>query len=983
MCYQNAPPMLSGTDVLLRLCLFLLPVSALAQAPAAEALLQKAYGLHEEGLDYDYANQPAKAIEAYDQALQLRKQAIGQYGITADTVLEGIIKGYFNIGDSWQYLGHYGRMQSYLDSCELVLQQFEQSFGFYSPYRRSKLYHGLGQLYRRVAGPERAIVALQQAHYYCGEDKSQPWYFRQFDQAQMMNDISAAYVEWKTAPDSIIHYAQAALQQLAPLRGVPDLTERRVQEARASALINLAYGYQLNGEPKASEDRFLEARDLLEGIRADVEQQLESGTEDQAYLISDFGYLGEALNNAVNGLSITIAHTGRYREAEALLQSSIVRDENLRALRPEFVQASLLLSSDYHNLAEIYYLQGRYQEALDYNEQAMRELQPPQEAQPGQQDFYVHNDLYWIEALTGKARCIKQLGQVEDARLAAETGLAHISQIRKNYLDGISRRALGDKVKSLTEVAIWAALQPPEPDVELAFSYAERSKIFTLLEAIRDHRKSSIAGLDEDLLNREYALRRSIARTKETIRWAQSRQSQSELREQLAQQQEELKSLLRKLEGIEAYQQLYFGRRPVTALEAQKSLRKNQAMISYFVGEEHTVAFLLQKGSALRFFQLDLPEERLGEEVKKLLLAIRYSYQKDLKEKEKEGFPPGHTVASLEQQLLQSAQWIYRHSMQPILREVDGDRLVLLPDGPLHRLPFSVLVKPDPNTIAGAYHQYQYLGEQYSLSYCYAATLLEEMRRSLKQPGKATLAFAPSFGGPLVASRGEGLGELPFSAAEVKEVCEKVYCQPEAFVNDRARKEKFLKHIERQAYAFVHMATHSKANHADPGSSFISFTQESNQSIDPQQLLYLRELYGLSMQVETVVLSSCETNLGPLIRGTGMLSLTRGFAFAGAKCIVSSLWAVNGQSTKLLMSHFYDAIKKGLPRDQALQYAKKKLRSKSGTRHPYYWAAFIPVGKVTPSKDYSIYWLTAALGGFGFLFILFWRRQRGGKQDTV
>jgi CHAT domain-containing protein len=92
-----------------------------------------------------------------------------------------------------------------------------------------------------------------------------------------------------------------------------------------------------------------------------------------------------------------------------------------------------------------------------------------------------------------------------------------------------------------------------------------------------------------------------------------------------------------------------------------------------------------------------------------------------------------------------------------------------------------------------------------------------------------------------------------------------------------------------------------------------------------------------------VTLSACETGVGKQRRGEGIISLARAFTFAGAKSIVTSLWAVSDEQTKNLMLYFYEGMKTGLSKSEALRQSKLKLAHASGG-HPYFWAGFVGIG---------------------------------------
>ncbi len=94
-----------------------------------------------------------------------------------------------------------------------------------------------------------------------------------------------------------------------------------------------------------------------------------------------------------------------------------------------------------------------------------------------------------------------------------------------------------------------------------------------------------------------------------------------------------------------------------------------------------------------------------------------------------------------------------------------------------------------------------------------------------------------------------------------------------------------------------------------------------------------------------VVLSACETALGKEIRGEGLMGLTRGFFYAGADTVISSLWQVPDRATSELMRRFYvEMLQNGRPPATALRLAQLEFRKERRWRDPYYWAAFVVQG---------------------------------------
>ncbi|MEH2320400.1 CHAT domain-containing protein [Nostoc sp.] len=148
-------------------------------------------------------------------------------------------------------------------------------------------------------------------------------------------------------------------------------------------------------------------------------------------------------------------------------------------------------------------------------------------------------------------------------------------------------------------------------------------------------------------------------------------------------------------------------------------------------------------------------------------------------------------------------------------------------------------------------------------------------------------------------------------------------------------------------YRFILFATHGFADPINPESSGIVLSQinKEGKSNNPS-ILRLRDIFNLDLGADLVVLSACETGLGKDVQGEGLVGLTRGLMYAGAKSAVVSLWQVNDTATSELMPQFYTAMlqQKASP-ITALREAQLKLWQQEDWRNPYYWAAFTLQGE--------------------------------------
>jgi CHAT domain-containing protein len=146
-------------------------------------------------------------------------------------------------------------------------------------------------------------------------------------------------------------------------------------------------------------------------------------------------------------------------------------------------------------------------------------------------------------------------------------------------------------------------------------------------------------------------------------------------------------------------------------------------------------------------------------------------------------------------------------------------------------------------------------------------------------------------------------------------------------------------------YEILHFATHGILDDEEPALSGLVLSGFSADGRGLNRFLRSQDSAGLDLQARLVVLCGCETGLGRLVHGEGLLGLSRAFFYAGANQVVSTLWQVPDLATAALMGHFYRALlQDNIPAPAALRQAQLALQQSSRWRHPYYWASFIVQG---------------------------------------
>ena len=144
-------------------------------------------------------------------------------------------------------------------------------------------------------------------------------------------------------------------------------------------------------------------------------------------------------------------------------------------------------------------------------------------------------------------------------------------------------------------------------------------------------------------------------------------------------------------------------------------------------------------------------------------------------------------------------------------------------------------------------------------------------------------------------------------------------------------------------FNYVHFATHGFIDETKPDLSSLVLTKDNNSCEDG--MLQATEIYNLKLNADLVVLSACQSGLGKLVRGEGMVGLTRAFMYAGTPAVLVSLWSVSDVSTATLMGDFYrNLVKQKLSKTDALRKAQLTMLGNEKFAHPFYWAPFVIIG---------------------------------------
>lgn len=458
-------------------------------------------------------------------------------------------------------------------------------------------------------------------------------------------------------------------------------------------------------------------------------------------------------------------------------------------------------------------------------------------------------------------------------------------------------------------------------DVE-AFEYAERYKARAFLQLLTSAKISVPGDTTKEMLDMEQDIIQRLAEAQEkSLVKGISNEEIDKLGNMQRSIEDELGKLrdhMRKVKGIKRDVS------PVcySASEIQtKLLDDKTVLLEYFLAEKRSFLWLMTP-STIEMYALPPRKE----------IEHRAQFYLDLVSKD----------ASVERYITIGAL-LYEQLLGPIKDKlVAGSRLIILPDGLLHYLPFGMLIrdkaKNDSRIIP-------FLVTTNQLAYAPSASVMGLTSEKAQYPSIDYEFEFVAFGNPKItpATRDAyALGLLPYSQTEVDRIG--YMFSPDKcrlFLKDEAT-EKAAKDLNKIIAKRIHFAVHGIMNEEVPALSFLSLAAHKGEDGS----LNMNEIFYMNLNTDLVVLSSCQSGRGKLFKGEGVRGLARAFMNAGAPSVVVSLWNVNDQSTAILMEDFYRNLILGKDKDEALRLAQLKLMGYKGGKyqHPFYWAPFVLLG---------------------------------------
>lgn len=615
----------------------------------------------------------------------------------------------------------------------------------------------------------------------------------------------------------------------------------------------------------------------------------------------------------------------------------------------------------YHQ-ARIFYLQQQYQQGLESVQQALQifvsdfndssvfanpQLENIRDVFSLLRALKLKAELFYDFYFVDRKNLQFLITSLETNKLAVRL----LDKMNRIYETERSRLSLREYISPLFQQAVDCAVElynltHEEKYLHETFFLSEKGKAAILLTSFQDLKAQKLGNIPDSLLNREKELRIDFAYYEVELQEAMEK-NQFEPNERIIELQNHCfelnaahQTLINQLEvRYPNYYQLKYDVQPAAIQTLQASLDSKTAVLDYFFGKERLHIFCITDDTTtLASVPID---STFSEKLASFLVDIKKINFTEFQNK---------------------SRWLHQILLNQMSKLIASrTSLVIIPHQSLYKLPFDALISDE----AGQ----KYLIQDFDISYHYSATLFQ---RCMKNKGKRNkysfIGFAPVFGKDnLNQLADENLFQyfqanvtdslmrsldrqrilaLPHSEKEVRTIVqlfrEKGF-EANGFYRHQASEFNFKGNVGN--YQFVHVATHSVIDEVKPELSSIIFSQPDSPFTPEDGILHAIEAYNLNLKADLLVLSSCESGIGKLLRGEGLMAFTRGFLYAGAQNLVVSLWKVSDRQTQDLMIEFYKNILSGQSYAGSLRNAKLKMLHNKATAFPKSWSSFVLIGQ--------------------------------------
>ena len=623
-------------------------------------------------------------------------------------------------------------------------------------------------------------------------------------------------------------------------------------------------------------------------------------------------------------------------------------------------------------LGRLNLVKGNYRKAVEYFDRSLKK------------DLRSRNAAFLFADYVGLGRAYEGLKEYDKAKEFYEKAANMAEEQREALAKGERSGFFVAEVMGFKRIQPYERMVPvliAMDSLEEAFFYSENLKARVLAEAIargRSHLEQSLPSKLREEENSYIRKIRGLRRQMETLYKNRAMDTYYKREKELKEVKAKQKEFIRRLrESYPEYASINYPH-PIKPLEVK--LGPREVLIEFEVTDEATYVFMLKDG---RFKTREVPI--LREELQELVLEYRSFFEGIRETYQLLGYRP------------EAGRLLHRMLFGDLLQSVpEGSSLIIVPDEFLGILPFEGLVTDLPPLKMideGEYGPFplgvEYLEDKYLVSYAQSATALTLLRTLKKERvfGEGILVIAdPIFSdkdtrlegiaakmseeslnlmGAIADWKKMGSGvkereklQKPTSEVDVDKIFPRLPKTEDlaremsslfgsgvkVLLGSDAREDKVVESLLLQ-YLYLVFATHGILDREVPWirEPALVLTQVGNPK-GYDGFLTMSEIMSLKLEAEVTALTACQTGLGENVTGEGVMGMGRAFQFAGSGNVVVSLWPVAEDSATQFTSTFFRYLRQGKEPREAMRLARRSIR-RQGYEHPFYWAAFILVGR--------------------------------------
>ena len=894
------------------------------------------------GVAYSRVGQSEKAITTLEPALAIFRQTKnrGSEGTALNTL--GLVYG--GMGETEKAIG-------YFDQALAIARELKD------PLRETLALNNLGMAYSYLSKYEKAIEYLEQSLPIAREIKDRK------SEAGTYSNLGTSYSKLGQFEKAIEYHEKS----LSIYREVKDPT------FQGNELQNLGNVYKLVGRDDKAIEYYNQSLALFRDVKFRVGEGdvLNNLSDSYSRLNRD----AEAIGAQEQALAIYRELKYRIGEGTALLTLGIA---NAKLGKPE--KALEIYQQALPILREVKSSENEALTLLRMGE-AKQQLHRSDEAAALFTDsaaiFHaIGSKNYEFGALTALAKSERERGDLAAARRSVEESLRISESLRAELISPESRTAflsgVQDSYRLYTDILMRQnAIEPKKGYDQLAMEIAERQRARSLLDLLAESGTNVRQGTDPALIERENALAKELSENAQALARSNKPERSAALKGAISQLETDLERAQTAIRKANPGYAALVQPQPLKFSEVQAQLDVDTVLLEYSLGVDRSHLWAVTKDSLTSY---ELPKEEL---IKQGALQVyeMLAARNDRKSGETEG-QRATRITAADAKLPAAAEALSRMLLSPAAVQIRGKRLVVVADGALQYIPFAML--PDP---AAGKNQPLIVGHEVVSLPSASALAIQRKELDGRQLAPKMLAVIadPVFdrtddrfriGGTdtgdnaadvaSVDTRGlEHIAEAPDGPGGRLVIRRLRFTRQEAdsllalaprtmtmsAVDFEANRTTVLGGALSQ-YRYVHFATHGFLDTERPGLSALVLSTIGADGKPRDGFLRANDIYNMKLPAELVVLSACQTGLGKEVKGEGLIGLTRGFMYAGARRVVVSLWSVNDKATSDLMTTFYRGMLKNNDRPAAaLRAAQIEMWKQKKWQSPYYWAAFTMQGE--------------------------------------